>query len=284
MAHRRTSCAVAGVLLAALAGGLAMLARVPAERMPQTRAGGGILSVLLGDAKRDLSGAMVQMAESYFHGGVDVDCHHHGHHEEAEDAERGHAHEHGHGGHGKETHGGGDPWRWINDHVRAPEVDRHLDTGDVREMLPWYWLATRSDPHNVEAWTTTWYAAAYLMKDPVLGLKIAEEALRNNPESLEAACIVGRTCLMKGLEDESRAVVLFERVRAQGVARLAGGTARLSEREGRALLLALDQLSARSPARDDRRELAALLEEARRVDPDHAVVDRIERRLKKTPR
>ena len=63
-------------LLAVLALLVGLLARTAPARMPQALAGGDFLSVLLGDAKKDISGAMLREADSYFHGGVDMDCHH----------------------------------------------------------------------------------------------------------------------------------------------------------------------------------------------------------------
>ena len=89
-----TAAAAAAALLCA-----GLMARTDPVRRPQALAGGDILSVLLGDAKKDLSGAMVREADSYFHGGVaDMhDLHHHHEHAEGETCEEcGEGHDHDH--------------------------------------------------------------------------------------------------------------------------------------------------------------------------------------------
>lgn len=234
-----------------------------------------MLSVLLGDAKKDLSGAFVRTADSYFHGGVDIDC---GHREHAEGCT--HADHDGDcpEGHGHEEEGRGDPWRWINDHVRAPHVDRHLKTDKAKEILPWYWLAVRSNPHDVEVWANIWYVAAHQMKDAALALQIVEEATRENPESVEIACLEGRTFRMKDLRDDVRAEKAFTRARTIGRDLLTKG--RLAEGARPAFLAALQFLSVYAERRGDRAALGALLEDARRTNPRHVVTQELEDRLR----
>ena len=131
-------------LAAPVAGVVAVaLAFVPADRLPQVAKGGDALSVAFADAKETISAAMVQKADSYFHGGIDMDCHAaHGHgHEQEPD------HDECHHGHCNPPEMAGlDPWRWINSHVRAPERHVHLDGEKSAETLPWFWAAVRADP------------------------------------------------------------------------------------------------------------------------------------------
>ena len=225
-----------------------VLSRVAPAQMPQAIAGGDVLSVLLGDAKKDISGAMVREADSYFHGGVDMDCHHLHDHNEHD-----HAH-HDHEDHAEEDHDhkteSFDPWRWINAHIRAPEIDRHLDGGKAVEMMPWFWVAIKSDPHNVEAWSTAWYAAAHLMKDEALALRIATEGQRLNPESLEMA---------------------------------AEGKRELEEGDELPLFSALGYLADSAKHRNDTQKLTVLLEKARRFAPNHPTSRAIERMLDASP-
>lgn len=242
-------------VLAALTG---LLARTDPVRMPQARAGDDFLSVLLGDAKKDISAAMMHEADSYFHGGVDMDCHHlhdhhdHDHHGHYAEAERDHEPE------------SFDPWRWINVHVRAPEVDRHLSTKQAVEMMPWFWIAVKADPHNVEAWSTAWYTASHVMKDEALALRIAVEGQRLNPESLEMACVLGRAYRAEPTRDPEKSTALF-----RSVVNLARKMEQLSGDDQLAFFNAVGYLADSAKNRKDAKELKALLEVARHINPNH---------------
>ena len=265
-------------LLAVLALLVGLFARTAPARMPQALAGDDFLSVLLGDAKKDISGAMVREADSYFHGGVDMDCHHlHDHHdheayhEHHADEEYDHADEEH--DHDEESF---DPWRWINAHVRAPEIDRHLGGNKAVEMMPWFWVAVKSDPHNVEVWSTAWYAASYMMKDDALALQIATEGQRLNPESLEMACVLGRAYRAETTRDQGKSEEMFHRV-----LELAQGKKELEDGDELPLCSALGYLADSAKHRNDRQELAVLLDAARRFAPNHPVTRSIERMLAK---
>ena len=258
-------------LLAVLALLVGLFARTAPARMPQALAGGDFLSVLLGDAKRDISGAMVREADSYFHGGVDMDCHHlHDHHDHE-------AHHEPHADedqdHDKESF---DPWRWINAHVRAPDIDRHLAGDEAVELMPWFWAAIKSDPHNVEAWSAAWYVASHMMKDDSLALRIATEGQRLNPESLEMACVLGRAYRAETTRDQGKSEEMFHRV-----LELAHGKKELEDGDALPLCSALGYLADSAKHRNDRQELAVLLNAARRFAPNHPVTRSIERMLVK---
>lgn len=258
-------------LLAVLALFVGLLARTAPARMPQALAGGDFLSVLLGDAKKDISGAMVREADSYFHGGVDMDCHHlHDHHDHE-------AHHEPHADedqdHDKESF---DPWRWINAHVRAPEIDRHLDGNKAVELMPWFWVAIKSDPHNVEAWSAAWYTASHMMKDDALALRIAVEGQRLNPESLEMACVLGRAYRAQATRDQGKSEEMFHKV-----LELAQAKKELEDGDELSLCSALGYLADSAKHRNDRQELAVLLNAARRFAPNHPVTCTIERLLAK---
>ena len=265
-------------LLAVLALLVGLLARTVPARMPQALAGGDFLSVLLGDAKKDISGAMVREADSYFHGGVDINCHHlHGH---PDHSQHDHAPEAHHDHHAEEQHGhedkSFDPWQWINAHVRAPEIDRHLDGNKAVEMMPWFWVAIKSDPHNVEAWSTAWYAASHMMKDAELALRIATEGWLHNPESLEMACVLGRAYRTEATRDQGKSEEMFHKV-----LELAQGKKELEDSDELSLCSALGYLADSAKHRNDRQELAVLLTVARRFAPNHPVTCSIERMLAK---
>lgn len=283
-----------GTMLLALAGLLAVLRGQPSAQLPQGQVGEDVLSVLLGDAKKDISASMVRTADSYFHGGVDINCHlddhdhdHDGHvcGEVAACPHHGRDH-HDHDDHEDDTgrvvvsnlHF--DPWRWINGHVRAPEIDLHLEGEKAKEMLPWFWMAVRSNPHNIEAWTTAWYAAARIMKDSQLALKVAQEACQANPDNLEVLCILGRTYRIEGLRDDVQAIAAFSKAREKGLRASGGNLSELSEEDKDSFLQSLDYLSIYAAEKKDYGQLERLLNDARRTMTEHPVVGNIARRLK----
>ena len=72
-------CFMVAVLLALVLG------RFGVARLPQVVQGDDALSVAFGDAKSTISAAMVHKADSYFHGGIDMECkaHHDHHHDQS---------------------------------------------------------------------------------------------------------------------------------------------------------------------------------------------------------
>ena len=264
-----------------------LLAAMHPEGLPQVVSGGDFLSVLLGDAKADLSHAMIHEADSYFHGGIDMECHElkgHGH-ENGEVAHDHDAHEHGDNRHcGQCDHHSCevlvekrfDPWRWINSHIRAPEIERHLEGTKAVEMMPWFWMAVKSDPHNEEAWSTAWYVAAHMMKDDMLAFKIAEEGWRLNPESVELACVLGRAYRAPKTADLGMSEAMFEDALKNGRRK-----AKMTEKEGSSFCEALGYLSEYAAKRKDKAMLQRLLDEAKELELNHPVVHAIEARLSK---
>ena len=243
---------------------MGLLARIAPARMPQALAGGDVLSVLLGDAKKDISSAMLHEADSYFHGGVDIDCHHL------------HGHDHDHDEDEKHSKGAFDPWRWINTHIRAPEIDRHLAADKAVEMMPWFWVAVKSDPHNVQAWSAAWYTAMYIMGDEALALRIAVEGHQLNPGSLELAGILGRTYRAETTRNPEKSEAMFRMV-----VEMAGQMGVLEDGDSLAFFNAVGYLADSARNRKDAKDLAALLEAARRIDPNHPTTRFIEQALGK---
>jgi hypothetical protein len=261
-----------------------LLVRLPPVLMPQAGSGGDFLSVLLGDAKAEISGAFVHEADSYFHGGIDMECHALHEHDEHGDV-RGQAHDaHDHGdncscghcGHADETLGEKrfDPWHWINSHIRAPEIERHLEGEKAVEMMPWFWAAVKSDPHNEEAWSTAWYVASRIMNDKPLALKIAEEGWRLNPSSMEIACAVGRSCRDKETFDVERSERMFGLALDMGL-----GKKEMTEKEQFSFAEAISYLADGAQKRKDRNALARLLEKATLKTPCHPIVNSIRQKM-----
>lgn len=281
----------AGLATVWMAASACLLTVLPPGLMPQAGSNEDFLSVLLGDAKADLSQAMIHEADSYFHGGVDMECHALHAHEHEDHGHGGHkhgdehgveVHEHGkdcpcgHCGHESEVHeeAGFDPWGWINARIRAPEIERHLEGNRTIEMMPWFWMAVKSDPHNVEAWSTAWYVASRMMKDDMLAFKIAEEGQRLNPKSIEMACVMGRTYRAKGTLDLAKSEVMFEESLKIGKEK-----EKMTDAETSSFCEALGYLSEYASRRKDRARLQRLLGEAKNLGLNHPVVQVIEARL-----
>ncbi len=263
--------------LAALAVLVGLLARIAPARMPQALDGGDFLSVLLGDAKKDISNTMVHEADSYFHGGVEMDCPH-GHDHHHDDLEHDHEPRPDHGDE-ENAERAFDPWRWINSHIRAPEIDRHLDGGKAVEMMPWFWVAVKSDPHNVEAWSTAWYAASHMMKDAELALRIAAEGWRHNPQSLEMACVLGRAYRTEATRDLEKSEEMF-----RTVVKMAEGAQDLAENDKQAFFYAVGCLADSAKHRKDIATLTKLLNAARQINPNHPATRSISQTLRELER
>lgn len=228
----------AGAGLVAAAALAFALARLPPARWPQAAAGGDVLSVAFGDARQMIAQALVHKADSYFHGGVDMDgghtCElHHDHGEQDHRDEHGaqdhHDHDPGH------VHAvSRDPWRWINDHVRAPQVERHLAGARAVETIPILWASVRADPRNIDAWTTAWYIAARVMRDGELGARILEEGLRVNPDDPELLFTQARAAL-DASAGRAKARALMGRARSVLMTRCGGRPDRLSSADSETL-------------------------------------------------
>ena len=257
------------------------LAHVESSRMPQVAKGGDALSVAFADAKATISAAMVQKADSYFHGGIDIECH--------ESHE--HSHEHCHESHNEvKSKGEGnlhlkhspaifDPWRWINHHVRAPEKHVHLDGDKAVELMPWFWAAVRADPHNVDAWTTAWYTADAMLKDRELARRILNEAKAKNPDSLEIAWTEARFAYDGGKGDVAAAERLLNSARELGRRKCGGRLADLSGRDAETYCYILDYLSAIYAKRGECDAIRTLIDEVRATGADTPVIGWMHQRL-----
>lgn len=194
------------------------------DAFPQVVRGDGALAVAFGDARAVLGRAMVQKADSYFHGGIDMDCHeahgdehHHGDHDEHEE----------HKEHGASF----DPWRWINSHVRAPREHKHLEGKKSVELIPWLWASVTADPHNIDAWTTAAYVAGEMMKDRELALRIISEGESRNPGSARLRYYRGRVLYEHGKGDVALAKSTFAAARDMALLKCGGRLEKLPEEE-----------------------------------------------------
>ena len=202
--HPISRCGAAGIRAlpwtsAALVVAFAwFLGRMPTDALPQRVSGGDALSVAFGGAKAAIGQAMYRKADSYFHGGIDGDCPHCG----PAPASR------------APDSRAPDPWRWINDRIRAPGVHTHLDGERAVELMPWLWASVRANPRDAEVWTSAMYVAERMLKDDALVRRILDEAKAKNPESAEIAFAEGKFLYKQGAGDVSAAKAAFERAKA----------------------------------------------------------------------
>jgi len=225
-----------------LLGGLVFFFLTPSS-LPQLASGSDVLSVIFGDAREVISRAAVQKADSYFHGGIDMDGADHD-----DDEEHGGLCRHDSASRDAPApeenrnsttihyslftiHSLPDPWHWIDSRIRAPQEHRHLDGAKAVELLPWFWAAVKADPHNAEAWSVTWYTASHVMKDKELAARVLAEAKARNPDSIEIAFTEGRALYDGGKGDVAAAEKAFERARALGDAKCGGDVSKLTVRE-----------------------------------------------------
>ena len=268
-------CFLVAVLLALVLG------RFGVARLPQVVQGDDALSVAFGDAKATISAAMVHKADSYFHGGIDMECkEHHDHHD--------HHEHHDHASHPPIPQSSNppipqshtfDPWDWINQHVRAPEKHVHLEGAKSVELMPWFWASVKADPHNIDAWTTAWYTANTMLKDPALARRILDEAKAKNPDSLEIAWTEARFVYQGGKGDVAAATRLLEEARRMGKRKCGGRLSELAPHEAEAFCNILGYLSKILYDRGERGAIRPLFDEARATGADTPVVGEIEVRL-----
>lgn len=280
------------------AGAAFAIGVAPPDRMPQLAFGGDALSVAFGGAKTAISDAMFRQADSYFHGGVDMDCschHHHDGNDEHDldsddhdhehhdhDHEHGdHDHEHGdvHDGHDHDSDGGWDPWAWINKRIRAPEVERHLEGEKAVELMPWFWASVKANPHNVEAWTTALYIADRIIKNEKLAASILADAKAANPRSMEIALAEGRFLYRGGKGNMAASETAFANARRLGLSSCGSDVSVLSGHDAEVFLNILDYLSAIAAKRGGAKELSGYLAEARKIDSESLVSKNIARRI-----
>jgi len=80
----------------------------------------------------------------------------------------------------------------------APEGHVHLHAQGVNELVPWLYLATRADPHNVEAYVVAAFWLAGEGGRPDLAERVLNEARANNPKDYRVYLEKGRLALKKG--------------------------------------------------------------------------------------
>lgn len=263
-------CVLCALLAVTLGRGVPLLF---SEGMPQAP-GEDVLHLILGDARQELSAAMLEKAEEYFHGGLrDVDCDH-----GLESCEAHGSEADGHEAHAEAARSAAkarDPWAWVDRRIHAQE-HRHLAGDQTVELLPWIWAACRASPKNVQAFQTGSYVLAKMARRPEEGVRLLEEGVRANPNDAGLSFSLGEL-LLNTLKDAARAepcfVSAFEKCRpAEGPD---GDDARLLK------VRTLFYLGYLAKRRGDLARVRACLAEAEAVSPGHASVSGLRKLLEK---
>lgn len=277
MLRREARSAFAAAFALGVATSLALsLSSLPAKARVQRAEAGGALAVAFADARNLLARSLLMKADEYFHGGlnrrnVKLLC----------KDKPGHDHDgHGHDEHGEGCHchdceardgstaGRFDPWAWIANGIDAPTQHRHLEQQETAEMLPLIWAAARADPGNEEAWSTAWFVLHYYIGRKDQALKVLDEALERNPQSVEMRFLHGESAWDVGRGDRAEAEKWFSAARDTAFAKCGGDVAKLSEADAHHCRLSLTMLTGIARDRDDLPALERLKTDAARMGED----------------
>jgi len=171
---------------------------------PQQGNTGNLLDILAGDTRTLIGNAMLQKAESYYHGGLSADDDDPvatGGELDPEDPDH-HVKKQARG------HARFDPWRFLNSHLHA-QTHMHLDRDKAEELLPWYWAACEASPHNIQAIEATSYALATMLQQPQEALRLLAKAITDNPYNVTLEITRGEI-LIKRLNDLKTAEQAFQ--------------------------------------------------------------------------
>lgn len=241
-----------------------------------------------GDVIRQVFGGMRQMiaswaymkAEEYHHGGLPfmkaAEFHSGG---EALSEERsGVHHECGDGAecaHRSHYHAalpGRDLYTKIYEHVKVTR-DTHLSASQGREILPWFYIAVKFDPHDIRGYVLGAYSLRRL-KRYTEQLTFLQEGAKNNPSSARILTSLGEFYFTRGAYAEA-----FDYLsRACGLWRAAKGINEVrTDYERMDRLQAYDLLGAIYEKQGLRSEALKLYKEIHALDQSQALSDKIAR-------
>lgn len=141
--------AVAGCL----AGGCAVACLLIAAAPPPSDTDEGVTGFLLGGSRHAFSADLFEQADIFFHRGA--------------------------ARHEKRVAMNDWIQRWRAE-IR-PEAHRHAEGMDSAEIIPWLRMATRTDPHNIDAWLVTAFWLETGLQRPDMAEQVLREAQRHNP-------------------------------------------------------------------------------------------------------
>jgi tetratricopeptide (TPR) repeat protein len=146
--------------------------------MQSDRRQSGIVAELLGESRLALSGHFYEMADKYFHAGRE---------------------------HVKKRAFEDTAFQKLAGEI-SPEGHMHISGDQVKEMMPWLWLAVRANPENPKAYLVAAFWLANDANRPDLALNVLNEAQWNNPFNYRVQLERGRSFLaVKDLDNAGRA-------------------------------------------------------------------------------
>jgi len=206
-----------GIWVCAVTAGM-LLAGSPTLR---SHGGQDLMALVFGESRGVLSKKLVEKADLYYHGGVGWQGECPGLHDPAPAADGlallhstqephadGHEHEdehedgHAHAGHAPASF---DWWTIINEH-RHPHGHLHLHGERYeKEVLPWVWMAAKSDPGNTLAYNVGGYWLAKRLNRPEKALELLRDGIAHNPDDFELELTRGSVLRdMPGRDAEAR--------------------------------------------------------------------------------
>ncbi|MFC1498010.1 tetratricopeptide repeat protein [Verrucomicrobiota bacterium] len=85
-----------------------------------------------------------------------------------------------------------------------PAGHLHLERYNIKEIMPWLWLAIQSDPNNIEFYLVTTFWLAGDAKRPDIALEVLQEAQFNNPFNYEISLAKGQIFLKENKIKEAK--------------------------------------------------------------------------------
>jgi len=176
---------------------------------PQQGNTGNLLDIIAGDTRALIGNALIEKAETYFHGGMSD-------HGDCTAITGDEHHDHDNPVTLKKTSAFRlDPWKYLNSKLHA-EAHIHLALASAEELLPWYWAACEASPHNILAFESTAYALTSMLQQPHEALRLIEKGITNNPNSVRLEVTRGEI-LMKHLKDFTAAEKSFQAAHEKSV-------------------------------------------------------------------
>lgn len=88
-------------------------------------------------------------------------------------------------------------WIQVWHQAVSPTTHQHTEGGEVAEILPWLKLATRADPHNVEASLVMAFWIDTGLRKPRLARQVLLDTLRENPGEYRVSLELGRLAIQQ---------------------------------------------------------------------------------------
>jgi tetratricopeptide (TPR) repeat protein len=86
----------------------------------------------------------------------------------------------------------------------SPDVHVHVKGTDIREIMPWLWLAIRTNPSNVEPYLIASYWLTREARKPDLAREVLQEAFRRNPRSYRVLLELATLYMHFGQREEAK--------------------------------------------------------------------------------